>query len=103
MAVEKLLAALNTLSRKASLPIVLLVRIEPVSADDSYIMAEYLYHDDYFIVARALFSSAAEFCRFIDRHDKAVDVVAFENLPEAAKAPLAGRLEQCAATPPCCI
>ena len=30
------------------------MRIEPVAAEESFVMAEYLYHDDHFIVLRLL-------------------------------------------------
>ena len=94
MAVEKLLAALNALARKATLPIVLLVRIEPISSDQSYVMAEYLYHDDLFIVARVLCSSADEVRQFLDAHHREFDVLVFEDLVPHARQELAGGLEQ---------
>jgi len=89
MAVEKLLAALHALARKATLPIVLLVRIEPIAAEESFVMAEYLYHDDLFIVARALFGSVDEVKRFLDAHHRELDVVVFEDASDHAKRQLA--------------
>ena len=89
MAVEKLLAALHALARKATLPIALLVRIEPVAAEESFVMAEYLYHDDQFIVARALFGSVDELKRFLDAHHRELDVVVFEDASDHAKRQLA--------------
>jgi 4-hydroxy 2-oxovalerate aldolase/long-chain acyl-CoA synthetase len=94
MAVEKLLAALNALARKATLPIVLLVRIEPLSTDPAYVMAEYLYHDDLFIVARVLCSSTEGVRQFLDAHHREFDVLVFEDLAPHARQELAGGMEQ---------
>ncbi|MBO0698667.1 MAG: hypothetical protein J2P46_09750, partial [Zavarzinella sp.] len=86
--VEEVLRAVNTLSHKAVLPVVALVSITNAPEEDARVLAEYLYHDEHFIVLRASFPSVSSFHRVLDRYRGWFDVVAFEDVSDATRTEL---------------
>jgi 4-hydroxy-2-oxovalerate aldolase len=86
--VEEVLRAVNTLSQKACLPVVALVSITNAPEEDARVLAEYLYHDEHFIVLRASFPSIPSFRRVLDQYRGWFDVLAFEDVSDATRVEL---------------
>jgi 4-hydroxy-2-oxovalerate aldolase len=86
--VEEVLRAVNTLSHKAVLPVAALVSITNAPEEDARVLAEYLYHDEHFIVLRASFPSIASFRRVLDQYRGWFDVLVFEDVSDATRTEL---------------
>lgn len=84
---EDALAAVRVLALKASLPVVGLIDIAP--SEEPYAVAEYLYHDDHFIVVRCAFGSVASFVELMHKHPDSFDVLMFDERSSSSRAALA--------------
>lgn len=91
---DEVLRAARVLSRKAFLPVVAVVSIEPTAADEAYVTGEYLYHDDHFIVVRAAFSSVALFAEVMSAHRGKIDILVFETATNALRRELTLRKDE---------
>jgi hypothetical protein len=91
---DEILRAARVLSRKAFLPIVVVVSVQPAVADEAYVAGEYLYHDDHFIVLRATFSSVTLFARVMQAHRGEIGILVFETTSESLRRELVQRKDE---------
>ncbi|MCH7988202.1 MAG: hypothetical protein IID46_03515 [Planctomycetes bacterium] len=78
ISVDELFRDTRVLAVKSNLPVVNVVEIVSDSIDDEYIMAEYLYHDEHFIVVRTLFPSVERFVQFQVEGRHGFDILVFD-------------------------
>jgi 4-hydroxy 2-oxovalerate aldolase/long-chain acyl-CoA synthetase len=88
-AVDDIVNAVSTLAQKANLPIAALVTINAVPVDEPYLMADYLYHDEQFVVMRILFSHVEQFTEVLHKHRGRFAVLVFEEPAKEVRARLA--------------
>jgi 4-hydroxy-2-oxovalerate aldolase len=86
--VDEVLRAVHVLAHKACLPVVALVDVAPVVSEEPYLVAEYLYHDDHFVVLRTAFGAVASFLDVMRQHGDWFDVLVFDRKAAAARAEL---------------
>lgn len=90
---EEVARAGAVLAKKACLPLVMLVRIDGSLGDESSMLAEYLYHDDHFVVLRGWFASIDAFTAFLDRCRGSIEMIAFEQSSPAVRQELSDRAD----------
>jgi 4-hydroxy-2-oxovalerate aldolase len=88
---DEVIRAVRTLAHKACLPVVALLDVAPSASEEPYLVAEYLYHDEHFIVLRAAFGAVASFIEVMQRHRGWCDVLVFEGRSASVRADLAAR------------
>jgi 4-hydroxy-2-oxovalerate aldolase len=88
--VAEVLRAVDVLSHKACLPVVAILDIAPVADEEPYFVAEYLYHDDHFIVLRAAFSSVSTFAEIMGKSRDWFDILVLDGKSPSVRAELAG-------------
>ncbi|HUT23104.1 MAG TPA: hypothetical protein VM492_02040, partial [Sumerlaeia bacterium] len=89
--VDEVLNAVNALSKKAYLPVALVVSIEAVAPDEPYVAAEYLYHDEHFIVIHAMFSSVSLFVEVKRKYRGRFEILVFDRLSPSGLSALEAR------------
>jgi 4-hydroxy-2-oxovalerate aldolase len=87
--VAEVLHAADVLSHKACLPVVALVDIAPVADEEPYFVAEYLYHDEHFIVLRTAFSSVATFAEVMGKSGDWFDFLVLDGKSPSVRTELA--------------
>jgi len=92
VAVEDLIKAVNSLAKKVNLPVAALINISPTPWGEDYLTADYLYHDNHFIVVRIMFSSLDQFKAAAKRSLWKFDVFVFEGLSLRIRKELGGVL-----------
>jgi hypothetical protein len=74
----------KVLAVKAGLPLVLWASIDYYPPEEDFMAAEYLYHDERFVVVRGLFSSVDLFAKVLASYKELVNIFAFDAAaPEA--------------------
>lgn len=93
VAFDELLKSARVLALKANLPTVFVVAVEPgmLASDADSVMAEYLYHDERFVVLRGVFHSVEQFARFKSERSDTFDLLLFEDLAAHERDDLAVR------------
>ena len=89
--VGQVFEAARTLSAKAYLPIVAAVSLDPYPAEESFVTAEYLYHDEHFVVLRLLFGSIEGFTQTLQEHGECLEALILDHVSPAIYAELVGR------------
>jgi len=92
--VAEVLHAVNVLSRKAYLPVVLLAHVDAVVSSDPGVVAEYVYHDEHFIVLRASFGSLGSFAEIMEKFRGCFNIVVFEGITQSVRTELQATEEQ---------
>lgn len=85
VAVEDLMQAVYSLSRKIRLPVVALISLVYTPFELEFITADYLYDDEHFIVIRITTNSVSKLKEVFQRHAGTFDVLAFERLSTGLK------------------
>ena len=67
-AVDDVVAGAIILAKKANLPLAALMHVSPIPVDEQYLTADYLYHDDHFVVMRVMCSTVELFEQVMHRH-----------------------------------